>query len=167
MGCESFFLDCDRRLVDLGRQVAEVGERLSRLYASIEAGTIDGTDPMLKERVAALKATRDRALEALDYAKKSSALPIEVDIEVDPVAVDRFTRLMREQLVSGGCRRPKGLSQRDRGCDHRVRHTTIRIIGSNDNIRATLGPNGQPTPMVPKSVQEWCPGAESNLRLSN
>ena len=101
VGCESFFLDCDRRLVDLGRQVAEVGEGLSRLYASIEAGTIDGTDPMLKERVAALKATRDRALEALDYAKKSSALPIEVDIEVDPVAVDRFTRLMREQLVSG------------------------------------------------------------------
>jgi site-specific DNA recombinase len=97
VGCESFFLDCDRRLVDLGRQVAEVGEGLSRLYASIEAGTIDGTDPMLKERAAALKATRDRALEALDYAKKSSALPI----EVDSVAVDRFTRLMREQLVSG------------------------------------------------------------------
>ena len=67
-----------------GRRVAEAGEGLSRLYASIEAGTIDGTDPMLKERVAALKATRDRALEALDYAKKSSALPI----EVDPVAVD-------------------------------------------------------------------------------
>jgi site-specific DNA recombinase len=97
VGCESFFLDRDRRLVDLGRQVAEAGERLLRLYASIEAGTIDGTDPMLKERVAALKATRDRALEALDYAKKSSALPI----EVDSVAVDRFTRLMREQLVSG------------------------------------------------------------------
>jgi hypothetical protein len=47
-----------------GRRVAEAGEGLSRLYASIEAGTIDGTDPMLKERVAALKATRDRALEA-------------------------------------------------------------------------------------------------------
>jgi site-specific DNA recombinase len=97
VGCESFFLDRDRRLVDLGRQVAEAGERLLRLYASIEAGTIDGTDPMLKERATALKATRDRALEALDYAKKSSALPI----EVDSVAVDRFTRLMREQLVSG------------------------------------------------------------------
>jgi hypothetical protein len=70
---------------------------MSRLHASIEAGTIDGTDPTLKERVAALKATRDRALEALDYAKKSSALLI----EIDPVAIDRFTRLMRQQLVSG------------------------------------------------------------------
>jgi site-specific DNA recombinase len=108
VGCESFFLDRDRRLVDLGGQVAEAGERLLRLYASIEAGTIDGTDPMLKERVAALKATRDRALEALDYARKSSALPI----EVDPVAVDRFTRLMREQLVSGDVAPERPISAR-------------------------------------------------------
>ena len=162
MGCESFFLDCDRRLVDLGRQVAEVGDRLSRLYASIEAGTIDGTDPMLKERAAALKATRDRALEALDYAKKSSALPI----EVDSVAVDRFTRLMREQLVSGDVAARKACLSAIVDAII-VSDTTIRIIGSNDNIRATLGPNGQPTPMVRKSVQEWCPGAGSNLRLSN
>jgi hypothetical protein len=42
--------------------------------------------------VASLKADRDRAVEVLDYAKKSSANPI----EIDPVAVDRFTRLMRE-----------------------------------------------------------------------
>jgi site-specific DNA recombinase len=62
----------DRRLVDLARQVSEAGERLSRLYASIEAGTIDGTDPTVKERVVALKASRDRAMEALEYARKSS-----------------------------------------------------------------------------------------------
>lgn len=56
----------DRRLVDLARQAADADERLSRLYASIEAGIIDGTDTTLKERVAALKTTRDRALEALE-----------------------------------------------------------------------------------------------------
>ncbi|MDN3277962.1 hypothetical protein QWJ07_27110 [Frankia sp. RB7] len=86
----------DRRLVDLARQVTNAEERLSRLYASIEAGTIDGTDPTLEERVAALKTTRDRALEALDYAKNSSAVPIEIDL----VAIDRFTRLICEQFVS-------------------------------------------------------------------
>ena len=74
--CDDRQDSADRRLVDLGRQVGDAGERLSRLYAPIEASTIDGTDPTLKERVAALKATRDRALEALDYARKSSALPI-------------------------------------------------------------------------------------------
>jgi DNA invertase Pin-like site-specific DNA recombinase len=141
----------DRRLIDLARQVADAGERLSRLYASIEAGTIDGTDPTLKERVAALKATRDRALEALDYAKKSSALPI----EIDPVAIDRFTRLMREQLVSGDVAARKAYLSAIVDAIV-VSDTTIRIIGSNDNIRAPLGSNGQPTPMVRKSVQEWC-----------
>lgn len=147
----------DRRLVDLARQVTDTEERLSRLYASIEAGTIDGTDPTLKERVAALKTTRDRALEALDYAKKSSALPI----EIDPVAVDRFTRLMRELLVSGDVAARKAYLSAVVDAIV-VSDTTIRIIGSNDNIRATLGPNGQPTPTVRKSVQEWCPWPESN-----
>ena len=56
----------DHRLTDLARQVADTGERLSRLYASIEAGTIDGTDPALKGRVAALKSARDGAWDALD-----------------------------------------------------------------------------------------------------
>jgi Protein of unknown function (DUF3223) len=32
-----------------------------------------------------------------------------------------------------------------------------QLTGSNDNLRSTLGPNGQPTPLVRKSVQEWCP----------
>jgi site-specific DNA recombinase len=63
----------DRRIVELARQASEAEERLGRLYAAIEAGTIDGTDSTLKDRVAALKAGRDKAVEALDYAKKSSA----------------------------------------------------------------------------------------------
>jgi DNA invertase Pin-like site-specific DNA recombinase len=45
----------DRRIVDLARQAAEAEERLGRLYAAIEAGTVDGTDPTLKERVAAVR----------------------------------------------------------------------------------------------------------------
>lgn len=40
-----------------------------------------------------------------------------------------------------------------------VSESKIRIVGSNDNIRSTYGPKGQPTPVVRTSVQEWCPGA--------
>ena len=149
----------DRRLVDLARQVTDAEERLSRLYASIEAGTIDGTDPTLRERVTALKTSRDRALEALDYAKKSSTVPI----EIDPVAIDRFTRLMREQLVSGDVAARKAYLRAIVDAIV-VSDTTIRIIGSNDNIRATFGPNGQPAPAVRKSVQEWCRKRDSNPR---
>lgn len=147
----------DRRLVDLARQVSDAGERLARLYASIEAGTIDGTDPTLKERVAALKATRDRAAEALEYARKSSVLPV----EIDPVAIERFTRLMREQLVSGDVAARKAYLSAIIDAVI-VSDTTIRIIGSNDNVRAALGPDGQPTHAVRKSVQEWCPWPGSN-----
>ena len=138
---------------------AEAEERLSRLYAAIEAGTIDGTDPMLKERVAALKDGRDRAAEALDYAKRSSASPI----EIDPIAIDRFSRLMREQLTSGDVAARKAYlsSVVDAVI---VSEDKIRIIGSNDNIRSTFGPNGQPAPRVQKSNQRWCPGAGSNHR---
>lgn len=44
-----------------------------------------------------------------------------------------------------------------------VSENTIRITGSNDNLRSALGPNGQPTPVVRKSAQEVVPLADSRL----
>lgn len=87
----------DRRIVDLARQAADAGERLSRLYGAIESGTVDGTDPTLKERVASLKSVRDRAREALAYARTTSTLPV----EINPIAVNKYTAMMRERLVAG------------------------------------------------------------------
>jgi hypothetical protein len=37
-----------------------------------------------------------------------------------------------------------------------VSENKIRIIGSNDNIRSSFEPNGQPSPGFAESVQEWC-----------
>jgi site-specific DNA recombinase len=147
----------DRRILDLARQGSDAEEKLSRLYAAIETGTIEGNDPTLKDRVTSLKNTRDRAIEALDYAKKSSAHPV----EIDPVAIERFTRLMREQLISGDVAARKAYLGAIVDAVI-VSENTIRIVGSNDNIRSLLGPSGQPTPTVRKSVQEWCPQPESN-----
>jgi site-specific DNA recombinase len=63
----------------------------------------------------------------LDYAKKSSATPV----EIDPVAIARFTSLMREQLVSGdvAARKPYLASVVDAII---VSEDKIRIIGSNE-----------------------------------
>jgi hypothetical protein len=101
-------------------------------------------------------------VEAADYARKSRALPV----QIDPVAIDRFTRLMREQLVSGdvAARKAYLASIVDAVI---VSENKIRIMGSNDNIRSTFGSKGQPTPVVRKSVQEWCPAlgqGQSSLR---
>ena len=70
---------------------------------------------------------------------------------------------MREQLTSGdvAARKAYLASVVDAVI---VSEDKIRIVGSNDNIRSTFGPQGQPTPRVRKSVQEWCPGAGSNHR---
>jgi hypothetical protein len=141
-------------MLDLAKQAADAEERLTRLYGAIEAGTVDGTDPTLRERVAALKGARDKSIEALDYAKKSGPVPI----EIDPVIIERFTRLMREKLVAGDAAGRKAYLSAIIDSIVVSEHT-IRITGSNDNLRSTLGPNGQPTPLVRKSVQEWCPGA--------
>jgi site-specific DNA recombinase len=149
----------DRRISELAKQVLDTEERLSRIYAAIEGGTLDASEPSLKERVSSLIASRDRANEALTYAKKSVSQPI----EIDAVAIERFTRLMREQLTSGEVAARKAYFGAivDRIV---VSERTIRIMGSNDNIRSTFGPGGGIAPPVRKSVQEWCPGAESNHR---
>ena len=63
---------------------------------------------------------------------------------------------MREQLVSGDVAACKAYlaSIVDAAI---VSENKIRIMGSNDNIRLTFSPKGQPTPVVRKSVQDWCP----------
>ncbi len=43
-----------------------------------------------------------------------------------------------------------------------VSEDNVQIVGSNDNIRSTFEPDGQPTPRVRKSVQGWCAWRDSN-----
>lgn len=150
----------DRRIQDLGREIADADQRLSRLYKAIEEGTIDGSDPTLKERISNLRETRDRATEALDYARRNAA----ASLTVDPVAVDTFIRMIRERLTSGdtGARKAWIGAVVDAVI---VGDGKIRIIGSNDNIAAAVG--GTPKPKatrVRNSVQEWCRGRDSNPR---
>ena len=140
----------DRRLQNLAHEAADADLRLGRLYETIENGTIDGSDPTLKQRIAKLRETRDRANEVLEYARKNAA----VSLTVDPVAVETFVRMVRERLTSGepGARKAWIGAVVDAVI---VTDGKIRIIGSNDNIAAAIG--GTPKPKrVRNSVQEWC-----------
>lgn len=147
----------DRRISELGKQVLDAEERLSRIYAAIEGGTLDGSEVNLKERVKSLVSSRDKTVEALAYAKKSVALPV----EIDAVAIERFIRLMREKLISADVAARKAYLAAivDRVI---VSERTIRIVGSNDNIQSAFSPGGQVAPPVRNSVQEWCPWPGSN-----
>lgn len=70
--------------------------------------------------------TRVRALEAVDYAGKSSVLPV----EIDPVAIDHCTRLMREHLISGDVAARKAYLSAIIDAVV-VSEKTIRIMGSD------------------------------------
>src|ERR1700674_3197179 len=48
-------------IAELRKRAAEVDAKLKRLYDAIENGVADLADPMLKDRVAELKAIRDQA----------------------------------------------------------------------------------------------------------
>ena len=84
------------RLMALQQEVADAEEKLSRLYRLVEDGLAD-LDDVLKGRLAGLKADRDRARAALERAKEQ----LRPQIHIDPALIERFGRVMRENLSTG------------------------------------------------------------------
>src|SRR5262249_629760 len=86
----------DKRLLSLQREMTDADDKLKRLYQLVEKGLTD-LDEVLKERLDALKADRDRAKAALERAKEHSGSPI----TIDPALIERFGRTMRENFSTG------------------------------------------------------------------
>jgi site-specific DNA recombinase len=84
------------RLGALQKEVTDADERLARLYRLIEDGVTD-LDEVLKDRLATLKAARERATAALARAKEGSSS----SIPIDPAAIERFGRVMTENFRTG------------------------------------------------------------------
>ena len=84
------------RLITLQLEVADADDKLARLYRLVEDGLTD-LDDVLRDRLAALKAERDRAKAALERAKEHSAS----QIQIDPALIERFGRMMRENFSTG------------------------------------------------------------------
>src|SRR6266436_5838186 len=84
------------RVMALQREVTNAEERLKRLYRLVEDGLTD-LDEVLKDRLNALKADRDRAKAALERAKEHLA----PQIRIDPTLIEHFGRTMRENFSTG------------------------------------------------------------------
>src|SRR5665811_1300590 len=93
----------DRRLLGLQREVTDCGERLRRLYRSIEDGIVE-LDDILRERTATLKSERERAKAALDRARAQCGTVT----TIDSAKIDAFARLMTEKLDNGDTNARKG-----------------------------------------------------------
>lgn len=151
--------EVDGRVAALRAEVTTAQDKLRRLYQLVEDGVTD-LDDMLKERMAALKADRDRAQAALDRMHAAVKPPS----VIEPKLVERFGELMRVNLTEGTIPFRKAWLQSivDRvevGADN------IRIIGDKANLEQVVAagqsPNGE-LAGVRSSVRKWRSHGESN-----
>ena len=142
----------DDRIAILAGEVHDTDERLRRLYKLIEDGVTE-QDEILKDRLAALKADRDRAHTAMTRAT-SGTRPT---VDITPDAINRFGQLMRDKLTSGEIPFRKAyigsIVDRIEVDDH-----LIRILGRKDVLEPAVLANGGPTPGVRSFVRNWRSG---------
>jgi site-specific DNA recombinase len=80
-------------VAELRKRAAETDAKLKRLYDAIENGVADLADPMLKDRIAELKAVRDQA--RADAERAEGALdrlgPGQITMELQRLGKPRFS----------------------------------------------------------------------------
>jgi hypothetical protein len=146
----------DRRLLGLQREVTDCGERLRRLYRSIEDGIVE-LDDILRERTATLKSERERAKAALDRARAQCGTVT----TIDSAKIDAFARLMTEKLDNGdtNARRSYIRSIIDA---IEVDDNAIRIVGSKDVLQAVIAGKQIANGNVRGFVRKWRARRDSN-----
>jgi site-specific DNA recombinase len=142
--------EVDGRVAALRGEVSSAEDKLSRLDRMVEEDITD-LDDILKERIATLKAERDRAKSALDWIHVAERMPA----EIGPDVIERFGHRLRENVMRGEIPFRKAWLQAiiDRvevGAD------VIRIVGDKGSLDAALaGAGGTAAPGVRSSVRRW------------
>ena len=121
----------------LNRRAAEAEARLKRIYAAIESGAADLDDPSLKERIEALKATRDQARINAERAKAAVENTGQI---ITATQRDTFAKAARRRIrgCDEGDRRdhPRALIPRVTDCDPCIAFK--RPLTSNLGLRSHL-----------------------------
>lgn len=151
--------EVDGRIGALRAEVSTAEEKLRRLYQLVEDGVTD-LDDMLKERLATLKAERDRAKTALDRIHAAERPPA----TIAPELIEEFGTLMRRNITEGTIpfRKAWLRSIVDRV---EVDADTVRIIGDKANLEqviAAANTGSLNEPGVRSSVRKWRGLRESN-----
>jgi hypothetical protein len=139
------------------REASEAEERLTRLYRSIEEGIVE-FDDLLRDRVTALKAERERTKSALERARVQMGTAIVIDVE----KIDAFARLFTEKLENGDIKARKGYI-RSIVSAVEVDNKTIRIIGQNTAIQAAVAGKPEAADRVSGFVRKWRTREDSNV----
>ncbi len=142
-------MEVDGRVAALRREVEAAEDKMKRLYRMVEDGMTD-LDEILRDRLARLKEERDGAKAALHRIQVTERPPA----EIAPELIERFGRLMRENVTTGEIPFRKAWLQSivDRvevGAD------LIRIIGGKENLQAAvLSAEASAAPGVRSSVRK-------------
>jgi site-specific DNA recombinase len=146
----------------LRKRAAEADAKLKRLYDAIENGIADLSDPMLKNRIAELKAIRDQA--RADAERAEDAIE-RLGPSITSQAFKTFARQARKRMrtESGGYRRDhlRALAQRIE-----VDAKEVRIMGSKSVLLRTLvaAPSAKTAGFgVPSFVPKWRAREDSNF----
>jgi site-specific DNA recombinase len=149
-------------IAELRKRASEADAKLKRLYDAIENGVADLSDPMLKDRIGELKATRDQA--RVDAERAESAIE-RLGPSITPQALKTFARQVRKRMrtESGGYRRDhlRALAQRVE-----VDAKEVRIMGSKSELLRTLVAASSTKTAgfgVPSFVPKWRARQDSNL----
>lgn len=158
-------LSKEREHIDgMRMQAAAADEKLSRLYAAIEEGVADPSDPNLKQRLSDLRMVRDAAKSDVERAESTAEAS---GGEITPDMIRRFIEGARRRLRDddGKLRRHfvKALAQRVDVCEDEV-----RIVGSAGKLITALAgayPRVNPAATGVRSyAPKWLPGRDSNPR---
>ncbi len=150
-------------IAELRKRASEADAKLKRLYDAIENGVADLTDPMLKDRIAELKAIRDQA--RADAERAEDAIE-RLGPTITPQTLKTFARHARKRMrtESGGYRRDhlRALAQRVE-----VDRKEVRIMGSKSVLLRTLVAASIAKTAgfgVPSFVPKWRARRDSNPR---
>src|SRR3981189_1563513 len=118
-------------IAELRKRASEADAKLKRLYDAIENGVADLSDPMLKNRIAELKAIRDQV--RADAERAEDAIE-RLGPSITPQALKTFARQARKRMRTegGGYRRDGALAQRVE-----VDTKEVRILGSKSVLLRT------------------------------
>jgi DNA invertase Pin-like site-specific DNA recombinase len=141
-------------IAELRKRAAEADAKLKRLYDAIENGVADLSDPMLKDRIGELKATRDQA--RLDAERAEDAIE-RGGPTITPEALKTFARAARKRMRidGGGYRRDhlRALAPRVE-----VDQKELRVMGLKSVLLRTLVAASSAKTAglgVPSSVPKW------------
>ena len=143
------------RLVALQVEADTAKERLQPLYALVEDGLAE-MDDLLRERIAILKADREKAQAALDRARRE----VGGEAPLDPEKIAAFSKLMRDVLDNSD--NPTRKAHLRTLLNVEVGPEKVRITGSRETLYAATNATDSSGEIVQFSGLKWRARRDSN-----